>query len=404
MNVDAVIKVNGKSFCCGCSACKSICPKQCITMTEDKEGFLYPTVDNKLCIDCEQCIKVCSFHNPYSSNKPFNVYAAYNKDEYIRLESSSGGIFTLMAEKIVKEGGIVFGAKFTSDWRVEITPADKLKDLAAFRGSKYLQAKVGDSYKRAKEYLCQGRIVLYSGTPCQIAGLKHYLRKDYDNLLTVDFVCHGVPSPKVWEKYLLQVTNAGERELRDIKFRDKPNGWKHFNFTLYYDEAGKSYTMSTFNGKNHYMRAFLSDMILRPSCYNCQARCGRSHSDITIADFWGIEQALPQMDDDKGTSLLLVRTAKGLNALNFNQMIYTVSSYDDALKFNSAIERSAVPHRNRKDFFEKLDSSSNIIDLIDKELKPTLKERVSFLYFFCRHIAKIVLLKMVELLKRKKHN
>lgn len=393
MNINNIV-TEGSEKCCGCTACFSICPKQCITMSEDKEGFLYPKVNESICIDCEQCVNVCPFHNPSESSKPSEVYAAYNKDEKIRLESSSGGVFSLIAEKILYNGGVVFGAKFTDDWQVEIVPTDTIDGLAAFRGSKYLQASVGNSYKQTKEYLKRGRNVLFSGTPCQIAGLKHFLRKDYDNLLTVDFVCHGVPSPKVWRMYLKEVTDAGKKAVKDIKFRDKPRGWKRFNFTLSYDEKDKSYTISSFNGENHYMRAFLQDMILRPSCYNCQAKCGRSHSDITIADYWGIDQTIPKMDDDKGTSLILIHTYKGQEALNFSQMKYIKSDYKEALRFNPAIERSAIPHRNRTDFFEKLDTSHSLVTLIDKELKPNLCQQASILYQRCRHKAKILILRL----------
>lgn len=363
-------------------------------MTEDKEGFLYPVVDDKLCISCQQCIKVCPFHNPSEEKRTKEVYAAYNIDENIRLESSSGGIFTLIAEKIITDGGVVFGARFTSDWLVEIAPVDNKKGLSAFRGSKYLQAKVGDSYQQAKEYLRNGRKVLYSGTPCQIAGLRHYLRKDYENLLTVDFVCHGVPSPKVWRMYLKEIIEAGQRAIKDIKFRDKPNGWKRFNFTLSYDDKDKSYTMSSYNGDNHYMRAFLTDMILRPSCYNCKAKCGRSHSDITIADYWGIDQVIPNMDDDKGTSLLLIHTDKGWEALNLSLMRYTKSEYRNALRFNPAIEKSAIPHSHREEFFERLDNTDSLVRLIDMELRPTLQQQIKIFYHRCRHKVKAIILRL----------
>lgn len=394
MNINGIV-TEGSDKCCGCTACLSVCPKHCITMSEDKEGFLYPKVDGSLCIDCEQCVIVCPFHNPSESSIPTDVYAAYNKEEEIRLESSSGGVFTLMAEKIINEGGVVFGARFTDDWQVQIVPTETIDGLAAFRGSKYLQASVGNSYKQTKEYLMQGEKVLFSGTPCQIAGLKHYLRKNYNNLLTMDFVCHGVPTPKVWRMYLQEVTEAGKKAILDIKFHDKPNGWKRFNFTLSYDENDKSYILSSFNGDNHYMRAFLQDMILRPSCYSCQAKCGRSHSDITIADYWGIDQTIPQMDDDKGTSLLLVHTDKGREALDFSQMKYVKSDYNDALRFNPAIERSAKPHRHRKDFFDRLDTSHSLITLIDKELKPSLRQQASILYHRCRHKAKNLILRLL---------
>lgn len=391
MNIQEYIARKGKTSCCGCTACKSICPKHCISMKEDLEGFLHPIVDTSLCIDCEACIKVCPFHNPTEERKPESVYAAINNDDEVRKESSSGGIFTMMAENVIKEGGVVFGAKYTDDWQVEIVPTETIVGLAAFRGSKYLQARMGDSMKLAKKYLQDGRKVLFSGTPCQIAGLKHYLRKDYENLLAVDFVCHGVPSPKVWQMYLKEVTNAGRRAIKDIKFRDKPNGWKRFNFTLSYDENKKTYSMSSFNGNNHYMRAFLSDMILRLSCYNCQAKCGRSHSDITIADYWGIDKVCPTMDDDKGTSLLLIRTAKGKAALDFTGMKCQETKYEEALRFNPSIERSVSPHCHRKDFFAKLDTTDSVINLIDKELKPTAKQQLRLHYYRFKHFVKMSL-------------
>ena len=364
-------------------------------MVEDGEGFLYPKIDTNLCIDCQACVRVCPFHNPEEENKPKSVYAALNNNEEIRKDSSSGGVFTILAEKVINEGGVVFGAKFTDDWQVEIVPSETIEGLAAFRGSKYLQARMGDSMKLARKYLQEGRKVLFSGTPCQIAGLKHYLRKDYDNLLAVDFVCHGVPSPKVWQMYLKEVTDAGRRAIKDIKFRDKPNGWKRFNFTLSYNESDKSYTISSYNGDNHYMRAFLSDMILRPSCYHCQAKCGRSKSDITIADYWGIDQVHPKMDDDKGTSLLIIRTEKGQKALDFTQMAYTASTYDDAFRFNPAIEKSAVPHHKRADFFKRLDTTKDLIKLINRELSPSLKQRFRKLYHRCRHKAKTLVLHLL---------
>ena len=298
----------------------------------------------------------------------------------------------MMAEKVINDGGVVFGAKYTADWQVEIVPAETIDELAAFRGSKYLQARMGNSLQQCKQFLREGRKVLFSGTPCQIAGLKHYLRKDYDNLIAVDFVCHGVPSPKVWGRYLSEVTDAGRKAIRDIKFRDKPQGWKRFNFTLEYDESDKSYSISSYNGDNHYMRAFLSDMILRPSCYNCQAKSGRSQSDITIGDFWGIETVLPSMDDDKGTSLVLVHTEKGKQIFADAQVKTEVVAYADAFAHNPAIEHSARAHAHRQDFFKKLDQAPDLLKLIDKELKPTYKQQLRRYYWRFKSKVKRILL------------
>lgn len=202
-----MIFIQDKKECCGCSACASVCPKNCITMSEDSEGFLYPHVDESVCIDCHLCERVCPMINHGKDREPLAVYAAKNSNETIRMQSSSGGIFTLLAERVIDEGGVVFGASFNDRWEVVHDHVETKEELAKFRGSKYVQSKIGDNYRKVKLFLSEGRNVLFSGTPCQISGLKKYLRKDYDNLLAVDFICHGVPSPGVFRTYLQEEIN-----------------------------------------------------------------------------------------------------------------------------------------------------------------------------------------------------
>ena len=235
-----MINIKVKQDCCGCSACMQICPKQSITMVTDNEGFLYPEVNNTTCIDCGLCEKVCPVLNQNDGSQPIEVYAAKNNNEQIRLKSSSGGIFTLLAEKIIAEGGVVFGAKFNTDWSVVHSYTETIDGLEDFRGSKYVQSSIGDNFLKAKQFLTDGRKVLFSGTPCQIAGLKHFLRKEYDNLLTIEVVCHGAPSPRVWKDYLEyrkeRVYKKGKNtvslsqnempQIVGIAFRDKTNGWQ----------------------------------------------------------------------------------------------------------------------------------------------------------------------------------
>lgn len=199
-----MIKITDKSRCCGCESCRSVCPKKCISMKADKEGFLYPEVDLSQCVDCKLCEKVCPVLHPALLDRKPKVFAGINNDIKIRLQSSSGGIFTLLAEQILHKGGIVFGACFDEHWNVVHSYTDTIEGLEHFRGSKYVQSYVGDSFVQVKKFLDEGREVLFSGTPCQIAGLKNFLRKPYHNLLTVDVVCHGVPSPKVWQSYLYE--------------------------------------------------------------------------------------------------------------------------------------------------------------------------------------------------------
>lgn len=385
MNINDIVSA-GSDKCCGCSGCASVCPEACISMDVDTEGFRYPTVDASRCIDCGACVKVCPFASPHPPRRPAEVYAAWNKDAAVRRLSSSGGVFTLLAESVLQEGGVVFGARFTPDWKVEIVPSESAEGLAAFRGSKYLQADMGTAFPQVRRFLREGRKVLFCGTPCQVAGLRHFLRRDTDNLLAVDFVCHGVPSPKVWEKYLDEIVRAGREAIADIKFRDKPNGWKRFNFTLKYDDGANSWSASSVFSANHYMRAFLSDMTLRPSCHNCLAKAGRSRSDLTIADYWGVGNAHPQMDDDKGTSLILVNTDKGRAALDFSQMEFCPSTYADALRGNMSIEKSVAPHPRRKEFFAALDGADSVVALIDKALRPSLNARVRGLCGFAKRL------------------
>lgn len=387
MNINNLTNTDrvGKQWCSGCGSCLHRCPKRCITMQADSEGFLYPRVDEAACIDCSLCVKVCHEQHPYDEQRPQEVFAAINKDEPTRLASSSGGIFYLLAEKAIAAGGVVFGAKFDDDWQVYITYAESLEGVRPFMGSKYVQARTGSSYKDAERFLKEGRQVLYSGTPCQIAGLRHFLRKDYDNLTAVDFVCHGVPSPKVWGRYLAEVVDAA-KHVCGIQFRNKQNGWKRFHFSLKYNEHGKTAELSSFHGENHYMRAFLTDMILRPSCHNCQAKAGRSHSDITIADYWGISEEHPGMDDDKGTGLVMVNTAKGKDALDWAKVTCTASTYEQAVRHNSAIVRSAKPHPKRAQFFARLDRKDSVTGLITYMLRPNFKVRVMIQLSKCKQL------------------
>lgn len=381
-----MISITDKSNCCGCTACIHSCPKHCITMQEDSEGFLYPVVNNEACIDCGLCEKVCPMLHPSEEKCPIRTIAAINKDENTRMQSSSGGIFSLLAEDTITEGGIVFGARFDEQWQVVIDYAVTMEEVRAFMGSKYVQASMGTAYADAKQFLLEGKKVLFSGTPCQIAGLKHFLKKSYDNLLTVDIICHGVPSPKVWSLYLDEVVTAGRKAIGDVQFRNKRNGWKKYGIKLSYTLADNTTSFYCPASKNHYMLAFLSNMILRPSCHNCKAKCGRSHSDITIADFWGIDKAMTEMDDDKGTGLILVNTDKGSKAMSWNKVIYRDTTFELAISHNSAFRNSVAPHPKRMLFFSRLDEGKSIVDLIKRNLRPSFKECMRRCLSLCKRL------------------
>lgn len=364
-----MIQILDKRKCCGCSACSSTCPKRCIQMVEDEEGFLYPQVDEAVCIDCGLCEKVCNELQPYKTRKPLKVLAAMNMNNAIRQKSSSGGIFYSLAEKVISGGGVVFGARFDDNWQVVIDYSENLNGVEAFMGSKYVQARIESAYKDAKQFLQKGRLVLFSGTPCQVAGLYKFLQKKYDNLLTVDFICHGTPSPKVWRMYLDEVLD-NIKFIKNISFRNKIYGWRHLHFSVDYDENGNSISLLNSAYKNQYMKAFLADLILRPSCSCCAVKSFSSQSDITLADFWGIWNVNPEMNDDKGTTMLFINTKKGLDALPEDGLVkYAESSYETALKYNKACEVSVAPNPKRQIFFKQLKDTQSVAFLIDTTLK-----------------------------------
>lgn len=347
-------------------------------MHEDEEGFLYPQVDDSLCIDCGLCEKVCPVLNQEERRTPISCYAAVNPNIVVRKESSSGGIFTMLAENVIDDGGVVFGAAWDERWRVIHKYTETKEGLAAFRGSKYVQSVIGDTYKQAEHFLKAGKKVLFSGTPCQIAGLRKFLRKNYDNLLAVDFICHGVPSPGVFRWYLQEEINkcadqkGGKNNIvslspiysipkgnvilpkgfsiEDICFRDKREGWKKFSFGLTLAEAmadGKhnSISLSYTLHEHPFLKGFLNNYYLRPSCHRCPAKQFKSGSDITLADYWGY-RGVNIKDDDTGISAILVSSEKGLNAFLETDCTRVEVPYSDILRINGAAEHSAAgPYR-----------------------------------------------------------
>ena len=371
-----MIQITKKQNCSGCHACVAVCPKDCISMHRDKEGFLYPIADKSSCINCGLCEKACQSINPIKSESIPKAYAAYNKNEDIRMKSSSGGAFTLIAEYIIDRGGAVFGAAFDEELNVHHVCVERKEDLYRLRGSKYIQSTIGETYKTAKQILNQGRYVLFTGTPCQIDGLLHYLNKKYDKLYTQDIICHGVPSPTVWQKYLKYQGSAygGEVDRKSLPaFRRKDEGWKRFSVSYRFtDDTEYRQTLD----KDLFMNAFLSNICLRPSCYNCHSKSLKRNSDITLADFWGIENELPEMFDDKGTSLVLVNSDKGLKLFNdiSENMKYMEIDVDRAVKYNPSVRSSVKEPVNRKRFMKKV-SDRNFKEMTEKYKRLSIKEK-----------------------------
>lgn len=377
-----MIEIKHKRDCCGCSACVQVCPKQCIGLSADNEGFLYPQVDTSVCIECGLCEKVCPIINQAQPTTPIAVYAAKNKNEKVRFKSSSGGVFTLLAEEVITAGGVVFGARFDMEWNVVHDYTETIEGLKDFRGSKYVQSLMGDNFSMVRQFLAEGRKVLFSGTPCQVAGLRKFLRKEYDDLLTIEVVCHGVPSPMIWRDYLdykrAKHTDKGNIVpiIKDISFRDKTNGWRRYGFKIDYEANCE---LTPFN-RESFMRGFLKDLYLRPSCHHCAARQGKSGADISIADFWGIHKMHPEIDDNKGVNAVLINTQKGLNIYQtiIAQTESVASSYDKVIKHNPCIVASTPEPAQRQVFWNEYPAlKSRCIDKICKEMTPTLIVRVA---------------------------
>ncbi|MDD4700175.1 MAG: Coenzyme F420 hydrogenase/dehydrogenase, beta subunit C-terminal domain [Oscillospiraceae bacterium] len=374
-----MIKITDEKSCSGCYACANVCPKQCISMESNSEGFWYPKVNEEQCIDCNLCEKTCPIISKTEVQSTPVAYAAYNRDEQTRMGSSSGGIFALIAENILQNGGVVFGAGFDMGFNVVHSYVETNDALNTFQGSKYVQSKIGDTFQQAKSFLNQGRQVLFSGTPCQIGGLKKYLEKDYDNLICQDIICHGVPSPRVWGKFLSECEKRQQSSVNHIDFRNKSDGWHNYKMSICF-ENGNIYKKS--NQNNSYIRAFQQNLTLRPSCYACVFKTLHRLSDITLADFWGIESVVPDMFDDKGVSLVLINSDKGkaiFNAVS-NKLVYKEADIHEAIKCNSAALKSVCPHPKRDYFFENLEHAS-IDCLVEKCCHQSVPTRiVKFVY------------------------
>lgn len=396
-----MIQIIDKRNCTGCEVCANRCPKHCIRMVPDSEGFLYPAVDKSVCIDCGLCEKMCPIINISGTSEPQKVLAVINKDDCTRRESSSGGVFSLLAERIIKEDGVVFGARFDDNWQVVLDYAETLEGLSSFRGSKYVQASPNNVYHKCEEFLKSGREVLFTGTPCQVSGLKMFLKKDYPNLLTADLACHGTPSREVWKRYLeeeVEVHTAAQRaaggkstalcslnsmsSIKDIEFREKSDGWKKFRFVLSFNEPSgdveKSSVLSSTHYLNPYFQAFNTGVLSRPSCYVCKIKNGcRSLSDITLADFWGIGEVDDTFDDDLGTSLVLLNTERGISCFNNLGVRQKAFTYDIALKYNGGLREGNYLHPRRGFFFSKYSKSKSVIALLKETQVPTFAMRVS---------------------------
>lgn len=363
-------KIINLESCTGCYACYSICPKKCIEMKADKEGFLIPSIDENNCIDCNKCKLICPILNKREpNNNVIYSYAAINKNDKVRNCSSSGGIFYLLAELIINDGGVVYGAGFDDKFHVKHMEISQNKDIKKLQGSKYVQSKIGDTYIKAKERLESGIPVLFTGTPCQIEGLKSYLGKYYSNLYTQDIICHGVPSPLVWDKYL----NEFKYKIKNISFRDKTLGWNKFSMKIGFDS--KEYLKDL--SKDSYLQSFLKNLNLRNSCYNCSFKSIQRNSDLTLADYWGINNVHPEMFDDKGASLIIVHSNKGRYIIDRINKFLKIENTElnRAISYNTAINQSVSYTSKRQVFFKNIDKY-NMEELLKVSTHITYVEKI----------------------------
>ncbi|MBQ8539075.1 MAG: Coenzyme F420 hydrogenase/dehydrogenase, beta subunit C-terminal domain [Ruminococcus sp.] len=373
-----MVSIIDKYSCCGCGACKAKCPKNCIEMVPDSEGFDYPVVNTELCISCGICDSVCPVHTESEFSQALPVaYAAFSKEDKVLFDSSSGGVFYHVSKWILENNGVVIGAAYTGDFKVEHICVDNFYDLIRLQGSKYVQSSTCDSYIQTLEYLKKGLKVLYSGTPCQIEGLYSFLGKDYDNLYTVDIICSGVPSPLIWERYLTYRKNKAKSRLNSVNLRYKKYGWQEY-IILFEFENGKVYECTRF--EDHYMRAFRTHCSLRPSCYRCKFKGIKRNSDITVADFWGIERILPDMNNKKGTSLLFLQSQKGKDLFNNIVDYLKVVQVDTekAAECNPMMTYSAKEPTIRNEFFAEAEKS--VIKASNRYCALPLRQKIGFVY------------------------
>ena len=345
-----MIQIVDKSNCCGCGACASVCPCKSITMIEDDEGFIYPKVNQACCSDCGLCNRICP--EEYNGmNDLIGVYAISNINESERLKSTSGGVFPLLAKHIIDKGGAIVAVVFSSDY-LSVNYDLSMNDPFVFCGSKYLQADVSRACSLIKENSSNDSPLLVVGLPCQIVALRQ-LFKRRKNIVYVDVACHGVPSPKTWRDYLLRLINKHHSQPISVSFRDKISGWKDYSFTVTFGN-GRHYVCR--GDKDLFMRSYRSNLNLRPSCYKCKFKLGRTCGDLQLADFWGIDRYYSDLDDDKGTSLILVNTIIGYELIRSIEKEARIVSVDSqkALSGNPSITTAAFYPKNREAFFSSI--------------------------------------------------
>lgn len=358
---------NLEKKCCGCTACSQICPEHCIEMIENDEGFKYPVVDNQRCRHCGACDAVCPVLQKNNSEergtREPKAIGGWIKDEKIRYDSSSGGAFSAFALHVLKQGGIVYGAAMDENLITRHVGVENPDELGKLRGSKYVQSDIGQVYSEIRRHLQNGRIVLFTGTPCQAAGIKSFLKCSYKNLYVVDFICHGVPSPKIFKDYINNIEERYKDKIVNFKFRLKDRQWNPTGLQLgtgIWTKKGR-FIRNYPAFKDSYMNGFLDDIYLRESCYQCAFKyIPKEYADITIADFWGVNNVDTELFDGKGTSLILLNTFHGEELFDATkeEFYYKECEFKASIRRNKSLLMSVPQNTRRKEFFNKYRNSS----------------------------------------------
>lgn len=357
-----------KKDCNGCGACTLVCPKKCIHMEQDEEGFFYPVIDEKECIKCNRCKNICSNYNLQEERG--QAYIAFNNNEEERINSASGGMYYILAKYVIEKHGVVFGVKYDENLIARHDYAENLEECKKFMGSKYVRSDIEGIYQKVKEFLDNDRYVLFTGTPCQNNGLKTYLNKEYEKLILCDIICHANPSPKVLDKYINEIEESKHIKVKNISFRSKENGWSNSTPIIEF-ETGEKEEDRTF------YTAFTKELINRPSCHSCPFVSVKRISDFTIGDLWGIESIKTEMkNDEKGISLFVVNSDKAKEIFNeiSNNMKYEEIDLDLAFSYNH--NENLPINKNREKFFRKMNEGKKIIPYMKKYSKESIFKRI----------------------------
>ncbi len=340
--------ISEESCCCGCTACKNICPVDAISLKPDEKGFVYPSIDGEKCIECGLCKKSCAFQNEIKPQNAPLVYAAKASDE-VRKGSSSGGVFTVLSDIVLKSGGVVYGVKFDETLKAVHTRAEDEKERDLCKISKYSQSDMEDVFLKVKKDLADKRRVLFTGTPCQVDAVRNFAGED-ENLLLVEILCHGVLSPKLFSEYISFIESKRKKKVVSYYHRPKDLGWGHNEKAVFDDGSEEKGTALL----DVWKKVFYTDASLRPSCYNCKYATTPRCADITIADFWGIDSINPDFYDDKGVSLILTNSEKG--RIFFEEarekLVFTEETFENAKGKNPNLYRPTVTERNVTEFWQ----------------------------------------------------